>query len=614
MAGELILQTPTAAEWAADLEMHRRELQADEGWVATTRADSFKTALEKVTKAIHPRQGDARERKFRLVFGDAEPRPAADEIPVWVRDGWSTTEKGVVDSARQAGTSSPWVFVFVDRAQSTELRNALIEAEAAHRTIDRRAAPTTPEGRDARAGMKSREGTNLETAASLVGEIIMKARVYQGGGAEIAEPSTDPTLSASLARAIDNAVLRMYPEFNPADSKGWSRVIDLARDGNPTPLSGVGHRAEARTHPVAKAILASLPPSGRQGQTVRKEFDAPPYGWPQDAIDGCLLALVTEGQVEARRNGSVVRARDIAQNVLGSVEFRPQSIVPTINDKLAVRSLAQDLGIRVQGQDDLELPPQILGRLHELVAAAGGTPPLPERPSAEPLWDLESQTGPALLVRMAAEAQSLKSLAKEWKDLAEAIPARQGEWQQAQQLLRQCGDTVAADEARGQLNAVNISRSLLANPNPLTPAVSVLSGLLRAALLDRWAAYATARSAGLAQLESAEVWHALPEEDRSAILRDVGLAANPDQQVGTTAELLAALEDVPLRDWEYRTQAVPTQVGQALTRAAARTEPETVELPRRRVLIRDTHDLDEYVKDLEREVLPHLAEHRSVIL
>jgi hypothetical protein len=35
---------------------------------------------------------------------------------------------------------------------------------------------------------------------------------------------------------------------------------------------------------------------------VRDHLKAPPYGWPQDAIDGALYALVAGGHVLARNN------------------------------------------------------------------------------------------------------------------------------------------------------------------------------------------------------------------------------------------------------------------------------------------------------------------------
>lgn len=613
--GAYLLQTPTAAEWAADFEMYRREVEADEAWIASARSSQLQRAFESVTKGIQPRQGESKEtRRFRLFYGDSEPRPSIDEIPAWIRDGWGTSEKVVEEAARQAGTSSPWIFVFVDRAKHDELRTALVETEAATRTIDRRAAPQTPEGRDARQGMASRREASSAIASAVVADIVRVARVYQAGGAEIAEPAAEPAVGSSLVRAIDNAVLRLYPEFGTANAKGWARVVEVARQGNPAPLSAVGYRGEAEGHPVAKAILAFLPPGGRLGQAIRKQFTAPPYGWPQDAIDGCLLALVSEGKVEARRNGSVVAARDILQNVLGAFEFRSQTVVARMSDKLAVRSLAQDLAIKIQGFEDLELPRLIIGRLHELAAAAGGDAPLPAPPSVESLRDLETQSGPALLVATAEAVESLRRLAREWKFRSESIPVRRAEWDQAQRLQRHGPNLVDVGDAGDQLISIQTNRALLAEPDPIRPVIDHLCDVLRRALLMEWADFNAARESGVADLNSSQEWRGLDPGAKNTILQAVGLGDKGETSIGTISELLSALDSTPIRDWAYRTQAVPAQVGRALARAAASAESETVEIARTRAVIRERGDLDKYVADLRDEVLPHLEAHRTVIL
>ena len=100
---------------------------------------------------------------------------------------------------------SETVFVFVPRAQSAELEEAMIIAEAADRTVTRKAAPTEQQGMEARASIASRRDVARGHVASLVADILKGARVYSGGGAEVAEPTAAPTVVASVGRAIDNA-------------------------------------------------------------------------------------------------------------------------------------------------------------------------------------------------------------------------------------------------------------------------------------------------------------------------------------------------------------------------------------------------------------------------
>jgi hypothetical protein len=613
--GEYRLRTRVDAEWAADYEMYRRELMSDDTWIANQRGDTLRSAFEAIVKPIHLTQGVSKEdRKFRSFFGDADPKAQDDEIAVWVRNGWDVTEKQVVDQVRAAGVTSPTVFVFIPKARGTELVESAVGAEAADRTIQRRPPPTTQEGMDARAGLASRRDAARASVQEIIGEVLRGARVYSGGGAEVVEPATNPTLVASVTRAIENALFRRYPEFSIADSKSWGRVRDLAHQGNPSPLAPLGHHGEADAHPVAKAILATLPRGGRRGQEVRKTFLAPPYGWPQDAVDASLLALTAAGKVEARHNGSVTTAKQIPQNVLGTIEFRPQTVVLTMGHRLALRSLAQTLGFKVQGIDDFDLPSKILGALHDLQSAAGGDPPVPARPSLERVHDFESNSGAAQLVAMADAKDELATLAAAWKATADLLPRRMREWAQAGELLRHAGDLPVHASASERLEAIRQKRGLLDDPDPLSTVVADLTDALRAAVQERTTQYRTARDATIAALEHEPDWTALDPKKREAILAEERLDGRTETPVGTVDELVESLNATPLSDWQYRIQAVDTQARAVLARAARLTEPESIAVPREAAVIHDTEELDTYIRNLRAAVEPHLAQHKTVII
>lgn len=613
--GEYQLQTKVSAEWAADLRLHRQELDADEAWIAHERSNLLKEAVEVALKGVRPTQGESKEaRRYHLFFGDEDPRPAEDEIPVWVRDGWGTSERPVVERARQAGPSSPWVFVYLPRVHHDDLRAGLIEAKAADRTIERRPSPMTPEGIEARSAMASRRDASKARVSQQVSEILRQSKVFQAGGAEVLEPATSPTLVGSVAGAISRSVLRLYPEFGLADSRAWGRVVELARQGNPTPLSAVDHRGEPDTHPVAKAISARVPAAGRKGQELRREFGAPPYGWPQDAIDGTLLALVASGSVEARHNGSVVTPRQIPQNVLGSVEFRLQVVRPTMQHKLAVRSLAQDLDIPLQGRDEGELPKLIASRLHGAAAAAGGPAPLSAPPSVERIRDLEADAGPTQFIAFAEAADELKGLYREWRRLAAEIPSRLSAWQRAQRLVEHAEGRAAATLAAPTIEAIEADRSLLADPDPLAPMIASLCDDLRAAVTEQVTAFRAARETAVAQLESTDDWRAIAQDDRDRILEEVRLADDFQAAVSSPDELIRTLDGLPLRDWHLRIQAISEQAGQALTKAARIGQPETFEVNRHRAVIHTMTELDDYLSRLRADAEPYLKAGKAVVL
>lgn len=614
--GQYLLQTPTGAEWSADFEMYRRELEADDAWLASRRADELRGAFERVTKALRPLQGESKvARKLRLFFGDANPKPQEDEVAVWARSGWDVAERVVIDRARSAGVTSATVFIYVPRARAEDLKSALIEAEAAHRTVDRRPAPTTEEGMQARAGLATRRDiAKAEKLPRIIEEILRGARVFQGGGAEIAEPASDPTLSASIARAVDNAVLRLYPEYGMADSKSWARVVDIARQGNPNPLRPLQYNGEVEEHPVPKAILSVLPPSGKRGQEIRRTFLAPPYGWPQDAIDGSLLALTSAGKIEARHNGVTVGPKQIPQNVLGVVEFRPQTVTIKVQHKLAVKSLAQELGVRVQSVDEVDLPRLVLDRLHDLAMAAGGDAPLPARPSVERLRDLEAMSGAAQFVAVADATEELKALAVDWRTSGELAPSRLAQWQQALKLLVHARNLPLHDTAESRLNGVDESRSLLAEPDPVAPVVGELCDALRMALTRQWSEYDSTRSAAVSALGKSPDWSALDSSEQEEILVAERLNGTSPPPLGTVSELLGTLDDVPLSDWQFRIQAIEAQTAKALAAAVSKRSKETVEIYHELTVIHDVPELERHLKRVREEVTPYLDDGKSVIL
>ena len=50
---------------------------------------------------------------------------ATMEIPVWVRDEWSETEKRVRDEAQAAGVDSPLIHVFLPKRNADALRKGI---------------------------------------------------------------------------------------------------------------------------------------------------------------------------------------------------------------------------------------------------------------------------------------------------------------------------------------------------------------------------------------------------------------------------------------------------------------------------------------------------------
>jgi hypothetical protein len=183
------------------------------------------------------------------------PSAGSEAVPVWVRDGWSTSEKAFRDEAQAAGADSPVVFVFLPRLHDEEFKSALAGAAAAEATINAEPTPkTSPEGGQAYDAMASRRTTEAGRVDACVETVINNARVYQGGGSEVAEGD----LKASVETAVGNALARLFPDFKVADDANWGKVVKRANEGAADPLSGLGYTGNAEDHPVCKEVRAFL--------------------------------------------------------------------------------------------------------------------------------------------------------------------------------------------------------------------------------------------------------------------------------------------------------------------------------------------------------------------
>ena len=618
--GAYLLQTPEAAEWEAEYQAHARALRTDTPWQADMRADVIREAFAAAARSVKPKQGTI-ERKVRVGHGSEQPKGEAGEVVVWVRDGWGgTSEREVREDAQRLGTDNPTVLVWIPNELADEIKSAMVEAQAAKDTVDLRAIPTSEDGRNARAGMITRRDLAAARLADLAKRVIGTARVYQAGGNDVAEPVGNPELVKSLAKAAGNAVLRMFPDFEKANDSRWSTVIQRAKGGASDALAALGYTGDAAEHPVAKPILAFVGPAGKRGAEVRAQFEAPPYGWPQDAIDGSLLALLAAQKLLARRNGEPTTAAPLTQNVISTVEFKADKNPPTAEERMRVKGLAVDLDIPTVSVGEAELASKILTELRSLSDRAGGEAPLPNRPRIDKIRDLEGENGSDLVRGVAGAKDELKVLAADWKAQAAKIPSRLASWRVAERLIHHADGLPIAVQATATMAAIERERTLLSEPDPVAPVVTALADVLRGSLNDRVQQFEAARSAEIAKISGAETWADLDESARNEYLGTAGLAEAAKPALGTTTELLDALDEWPLADWQVRLDAIAVQVGNAYRLAVAEQTlaepggktPVAVAAPK--AVIRTPADLDRYLETLRKTIAERLDAGDTVVI
>lgn len=608
---EYRLQTKEGSEWEADFQRRFLQVRDDASRLAADRVSELRAGVTAALREIKPVQGASRTpRKFDLYYGAEPPSEQTNAVPIWVRDEWNDSEAQVRQSAREAGEERAVIQVFLPRHDRAAWNLALSRYAAAHDCLQQRPESSSAEASDARASMQSRERAERATLDGLVKDAVANARIFLGGGGEVAEGS----FRASMDAALDAALKRLFPNFALADDSRWARVVSRASQENSEALDALGYQGNAGDQPVCKEILAFLSPAGTKGREVRGRFEGAGFGWPQDAVDGALYTLLANGLASAWRDGRPLTAKAIPQGQIPSTDFRRESIVITMTERLPVRRLLMTLGVSFSANNELEAVPRALEKLEELRRQAGGDAPLPSVPAAPVLERLRSASGAAQFVDAAREQATLERLAGEWNALHETIGQRLPRWQLLNALLRQAEGFAIAGDVAPQLEAIRGQRSLLADPDPVTPLLEQIGAALRTELQERYRGFERERAAGIAALAAADEWQRLPEPQRAAIVARQSLLAAAPPQTGDDTALARSLETASLGEWETRRAALPTRLKAARDEAARQLEPQAVHVSPPGATLKSEAEVDVYLGALRERIMREVAAGRPVLI
>ena len=602
---EYNLQTKEYSEWDKEFRNKKSRLQNNTGEIYHARDALIRSAAAQAVKSLKLIQGESKiARRIEVYFGDEPPEADGTEIPVWVRDGWGCSEKNVVDAARSAGTNSPIVFVFVPKASDEDLRTQIIQFQAAKETLELKGVPGTDEGKEARNAMQGRMEDAARRRDGLVTSIVGAARVYKGGGTEQHELTVDEKIKSAAQDALD----RLFPRFREADHKNWPVVIGRARQGSDSPLEAVNWNGATEQHAVCREVMRIVG-SGADGRSVRTELDKSPYGWPQDAIDGALIALHAAGHLTARHGGSPLAVGQLDQAKIGKAEFRVESATLTAQDKIKLRGLFQEAGITAKASDDLNAKSsEFLELLERLAEGAGGEPPLPERPKTLHLADLRGLAGNERLTKMLSELDTLKANAKDWKALAELAERRGPEWNRLLRMKAHGIGLPGFDEVRSAANGIEDGRLLLDGTDHIKPLVKKAAGALRAATSEAHSALVKRHASEKAALEKTDAWQKISAAQRTTILAEEGIADVPTIDVGTDDALLSTLDITPLSSWKDKADALPSRFANAAMKAAKLLEPKTQQVRLTSGTLKTPDEVKAWIAAQEKTLLAKVAE------
>ena len=607
---EYNLQTKESQEWDKEFRNRQTQIGSNESVVHQKRDALLQAALQKEINTVRLKQGASNEpRELVLHFAPEPPDATGQNVPVWVRNEWNASQKNVVDAARAAGTDSPILFVFVAKAEAEKLREQIIRAEAARSTIDGKGVPSTREGEEARNSMGTRLSDAERARDQLIAQIASGAKVYKGGGTEL----FNLTLAEKVREGATDALARLFPRFGEADHKAWTSVINRARNGDDSPLRAVDYEGATEQHPVCKDILVKVG-SGIEGRELRKFFAVSPYGWPQDAVDGGIIALHAGAHLLARYNGQPLAVGQLDQNKISKTEFRTENIILTGPDKLKLRELFREAGVTAKASDDLELKStEYLNVVEALANKAGGPAPLPEGPKTTKLTDLRGCIGNDRLKGLLDVADTLKPEVAKWKKLSDLAVKRVPEWDKLQKFLTAGAGVGAMADVETAAKGILDGRLLLDNSDHVPPMVKQAAQALRTALTGTHGAFASRHAELLKELEASAAWNAISGTQRMALMSEEEISSVPDLEVGSDEQLLAALQQTPVASWNDKTAALTVRFQNAARKAAKLLEPKTQYVTLTSGILRTEAEVEAWLGEQEATLLAELEKGPVVV-
>ncbi|MGL5035651.1 MAG: hypothetical protein ACRC6M_17835, partial [Microcystaceae cyanobacterium] len=461
---EYRIQTEESAAWNDEFSRERHDLANQSHRIEEERDIRIRHKLNEVLKHLAPVQGDSKvPRDLFPVYADRLPTDSEQKLCIWVRDGWNSDENSVKADAKQAGTQSSTVFVFIPKRSADDLRRYLIEYKASNATLETRGVPHTPEGVEARAAMETTKRASAGKIRELLDEAFAGARVFQGGGTEI----LGNDLREMIKEAVENALQRSYPHFAIADHVGWAKVYEKAHKGDPDALKAVGEDGETAQNSVCKAVLSFIG-AGKKGSEIRQQFESSPYGWSKDAIEGSLQALLVSGLVRGQdERGKSIDAKELERKAIAKTLFKVEAINVTTIQRIQIRKLFQKMGMTCKAGEELTVVPKFLEKLKELAAHAGGEAPQPTPVNTHFLEEIRLAAGNEQLSLIYNRRDELSLSIDNWAKIAERIKERSPQWSILKRLLAHSHKLPDQDGIRLQVQQIEEQRLLLEEPDAI---------------------------------------------------------------------------------------------------------------------------------------------------
>lgn len=613
---EYRIQTEESQAWNDEFVSQRALLSNEAYRVDSERDDRIRQAISAISSSLNLQQGISRvSRSASFEFNTSLPADANKKIYVWIRDGWSTDENSVRADARQAGLESPTVFVFIPKRSVDnsvdDLRNQILDFKAASSTLERRGFPNSPEGTEARASIETTKQNADKRIKELISESISGARVFQSGGNEVLGDS----LKSALTEATKNSVQRLYYNFSIADNPSWAKVYTKAQQGAPDAMKEIGDQGDPANNAVCKAIQSVIGP-GKKGSDIRNNFEAAPYGWSRDAIDGAIQVLLVSGLIKAQDEmGHPIRPTDLARSAIGRTLFKIESTTVTTPQRIKIRSLFQTLNINATSGDELRYVIPFINGIEDLASQAGGDAPLPMNPDISDISVIKLASGNEQLLTLYSVADDLKEKILVWRQQADQINTRYPDWQVLKNLMKHAEKLADIDVITTQVKAIEENRQLLSEPDSVKPLIASVTQMLRDELNHIQKEMTDTYRSNMERLETDSNWQQLEPEQHDTLLNNNALSPTtlPKINVQNSDAVLRTLEQHSISVLNDRLAAIPSRFNQVIFQAAKLCvpDPQVIHVPSR--TLQTEADIQAWISEVELRLKSALSKGPIVI-
>ena len=604
---EYRLQTQESGQWYDTFRTEEADLRGNIPRIENLRVDLLHAFIKKQIAQVRLTQGNCKEVRQVITSFDLElPRDANDKIYAWVQDGWSVDEKSFLTDARSSNPDLPTIYLYIPARNRSELANAIIAEHAADATLQKRGIPNTEPGKDARSAMETRQRDASKQVESLLKEVFSGVQVLQAGGAEVEGNS----ITEQVEKAAKASLVRLYRDFDLADNPSWGKVYDRARkDGGQNALEAIGYKGDSEKQPVCAKIMNYLGVS-KKGSEIRDQFKGSGYGWPQDAIDGAMFALLASGVIIAKdTNGNPIDIKKLERSKLTQTSFYPETITIRNVDLIKIRGVINACGISCNNNEEInEKLIELIQLGRDLSNKAGGNAPYPEKPNSSLFTDIAKQTGNAQLKLVLDRQDEIKKSISNWKETALKIEKRQSNWSQLSDLLRLTQDTVFNEVLNIEVKAIIKNRSILDDPNPMSHLITDTVNKLRDAINLNVNNYKQKHKEHLTQLKSDKHWLQLTDEQQESILTKRSLDKLPNVDLSDIDSVIESLEKASIGQWNDRTESLNAKFDSARMEAVQLLQPKIQQISLPKVTFETEDDVKAWLQKVETKILAKLSD------